>query len=279
MNLSCTLKYNFIRGDSMKPYFDQVPAIYSLNGGVKDLPQNTLQAFRSGFDQGADAAFVSVQLSSDGQIMVISSDLLEKVSDGSGAVKSRTSAEILSLDAGYHFTTDGSSYPFRGRGFTFMTLPDLLSSFPGQKFSITLMQNDPLLVRKYADVIKNMNASDRVITSSYFSSNTRLVRELLPGSATAFSMTGIIGIYGLFKSGLIYFTGGFRADVLQTSEYIGASYIANRGLVRLMHKKGIYVQVWDVRDAVQYKRLADAGVDSFMTEDVPGLKRFMAGEK
>jgi len=46
-----------------------------------------------------------------------------------------------------------------------------------------------------------------------------------------------------------------------------------------MHKKGIYVQVWDVRDAVQYKRLADAGVDSFMTEDVPGLKRFMAGEK
>ncbi|HPS57731.1 MAG TPA: glycerophosphodiester phosphodiesterase family protein [Spirochaetota bacterium] len=260
----------------MKPYFEKLPVIYSLNGGVKHLPQNTLQAFRAGFDEGADAASVSVQLSSDSEVMVISSDLLEKVSNGSGTVISHTAASIKAMDAAYHFTIDGSSFPFRGKGFSFITLSELLSAFPGKKFSVVLMQNDSELVKRYADTIKNMKAGDRVITSSYFGNNIKLVRKILPGSATAFSMTGIIGVYGLFKSGLIYFTGGFTADVLQTAEYIGMSYIVNSGLVRMMHKKGIWVQVWDIKDAAQYNRLADAGVDSFMTEDVPAMKKYMA---
>jgi glycerophosphoryl diester phosphodiesterase len=260
----------------MKSYFEQLPVIYSLNGGVKYLPNNTLKAFKAGFDEGADAAFVSVQLASDGEIMVISTDLLEKVSNGAGPVKTHTAASIKTLDAAWHFTIDGSNYPFRGKGFSFVTLSELLSEFPDKKFSVALMHDDLEIVKKYAAVIKNMKAADRVITSSFYGKNIRLVRKLLPGSATAFSMTGIIGIYGLFKSGLIYFTGGFAADVLQTAEYIGVSYIANSGLVRAMHKKGIWVQVWDVKDAAQYSRLAQAGVDSFMTEDVPALKQYMA---
>lgn len=266
---------SFFRGKVMKPYFEQLPVIYSLNGGVKSLPQNTVQAFKAGFDAGADAAFVSVQLSSDGELMVISSDLLEKVSNGTGTVKSHTAGSIKSMDAAYNFTMDGSSFPLRDKGFCFVTLPELLGEFPDKKFSVALMHNDTELVKRYADIIKNLKAGDRVITSSYFSSNIKLARKLLPGTATAFSMTGIIGIYALFKSGLIHFTGGLTADVLQTAEYIGVSYIANSGLVRIMHKKGIWVQVWDVKDEAQYKRLIEAGVDSFMTEDVPALKKYM----
>lgn len=266
------------RGPSMKPYFEQLPVIYSLNGGVKYLPQNTLRAFKAGFDEGADAANITVQMTSDGEIMVISSDLLEKVSNGTGPVASHTAASIKGMDAAYHFSNEDGGFPYRGKGFCFMTLCELLAEFPDKKFSVMLMHKDEGLVRKYADLIKTMKAGDRVITASYFGSNIKLVRKLLPGTATAFSMTGIIGVYGLFKSGLIYFAGGFTADVLQTAEYIGVSYIANRGLVKTMHKKGIWVQVWDIKDAVQYNRLTGAGVDSFMTEDVPGLKKIMAEE-
>ncbi len=260
----------------MKPYFDKIPVVYSLNGGVKYLPQNTLQSFKAGFEEGAEAASVSLQLSSDGEVMVISAGLLENVSDGSGSVKSHAASTLKSLDAAYHFTMDGSTFPFRGAGFNFITLAELLAAFPDQKFSTVLMQNDTDLVKRYAETVKKFNAGNRVITSSYYGNNIKLLRKLLPGTATAFSMPGIIGVYGLFKSGLLSFTGGFTADVLQTAEYIGVSYIANSGLVRMMHKKGIWVQVWDVRDAAQYRRLVDAGVDSFMTEDVPALKKYMA---
>ena len=258
----------------MKPYFEPLPVIYSLNGGVAYLPQDTMESFGAGFEEGADAAGITVQLSSDGELMVISSEVLEKVSNGSGPVKSHSAAVIKSFDAAYRFTIDGE-FTIRGKGYRFITLDELLAAFPEKKFSIVLMHKDDKLVNKYAAVVKGMNAQDRVLTSSLYGSNIKGIRKLLPGSATSFSMTGIVGVYGLFKSGLIYFSGGFTADALQTAEYIGASYIANRGLVRSMHKRGVWVQVWDVRDEVQYQRLVSAGVDSFMTEDVPALKGFM----
>lgn len=259
----------------MKSFFDPLPVIFSFNGGVKYLPQNTIQAFRAGFDAGADAATLSVQLSSDSEVMVIHETKLDLISNLTGKVSSYSALELKNADAGYYFSEDGKSYPCRGKGFTFVTLQELLKEFSDKKFNIILLNNEKKLVKRYAEIITGLNAENRIMTASLYGSNIKLARRLMPGSATAFSMMGIIGVYALFKSGLIYFSGGFTADALQTTEAIGVSYIANSGLIRALHKRGIWIQVWDVKDEVQLKRLMEAGVDSFMTEDVPGFRRMM----
>lgn len=259
----------------MKKFFEPLPVIFSMDGGVKYYPSNTMQAFRSGFEDGAEAASISIQLSSDNELMVISSDTLDNICDLSGMVSARTSRELTSCDAGYFFSPDGESYPFRGKGYSFLTLEELFEEFPDKKFNIVLMNKDVNLVRKYVDIVRHYNAEGRVLTASVHSRNISIVRQMMPEAATAFSFSGIIGIYALFKSGLIHFSGGFRADSLQTPEAIGVSYIANGGLVKQMHKRGIWVQVWNVRDRAQLKRLIDSGVDSFMTGDVRALKEML----
>lgn len=258
-----------------KEFFTPEPVIFSAMGGVKTLPAETLQNFRGGFDSGADAACVNVQLSKDKHVMVITTDDLEPVCGLSGKVSDYNAGELKKMDAGYMFRDGDGEFSFRGKGYCFLTLKELLEAFPDRRFSVTLLHKSSELVRAYAEAVKGCGAESRVLTSSMHGNNMKLVRKLLPECATAFSLPGIIGVYALFRSGLIYFKRSFSADALQTPEAIGVSYIANSGLIREMHKRGVKVHVWYVKDRQQYHRVREAGADGFMSDDVPMLKSFM----
>jgi len=260
-----------------KPFFNPEPVVFSAMGGVKTLPPETADAVRAGFECGADAACVNVQLSKDNIVMVITAGTLETVCGKDGAVASYTSDELKNFDAAYMFRDEEGEYSFRGKGYTFMTLKELFETFPDKKFNVTLLHKSEDLVKAYAETVKSCCAENRILTSSSHGKNMKLVRKLLPGTATAFSLPGILGVYALFKSGLIFFNMGFAADALQTPESIGVSYIANGGLIREMHKRGIRVHVWYIKDKQQYRRVVEAGADGFMSDDVPALKSFMQG--
>lgn len=258
-----------------KEFFSPEPVIFSAMGGVKTLPAETLQNFRGGFDSGADAACINVQLSKDNKVMVITPSDLEPVCGVHGKVSDYTADELKKMDAGYMFRDSEGEFSFRGKGFSFLTLKEILDAFPDRRFSVTLLHKSDALVRAYAETVKSCGADGRVLTSSMHGKNMKLVKELLPESATAFSLPGIIGVYALFRSGLMYFKKSFSADALQTPEAIGVSYIANSGLIREMHKRGVKVHVWYVKDRQQYQRVRDAGADGFMSDDIPMLRSFM----
>lgn len=258
-----------------KGFFSPEPVIFSAMGGVKTLPAETLQNFRGGFECGADAACINVQLSKDKIVMVITTDELNAVCGFDGIVSDYTADELKKMDAGYMFRDEEGEYSCRGKGYCFMTLKEILEAFPGKKFNVTLLHKSDELVKAYAETVKNCGAENRVLTSSMHGRNMKLVKKLLPGCATAFSLPGIIGVYALFRSGLIYFKRSFSADALQTPEAIGVSYIANSGLIREMHKRGVKVHVWNVKDREQYLRVMESGADGFMSDDIPQLKSFM----
>ena len=44
-----------------------------------------------------------------------------------------TAAELGELDAGYRFTRDGTTYPFRGRGVRIPTIEDVLDALFGRR--------------------------------------------------------------------------------------------------------------------------------------------------
>ena len=109
-----------------------------------------------------------------------------------------------------------------------------------------------------------------------YGKNIKLVRKLLPGSATSFTLAGIVGVYALFKSGLLYFIKSFKADAFQIPEAIGASYLANGALIGQLHMKGVKVHVWYVKDKIQLKRVHSAGADGFMVDDIQMVKSYLA---
>ena len=183
----------------MKNFFIPEPVIFASQGGVNSYPKNTIPCFEEAFRLGADVVCVNVHSSKDGILMVLPDEKIE----GAGGVKVPASeynfSELKELDAGYNYSDGAGNYPFRGKGMKFVTLEELLKHFPDKKFNITLLSKDIKIAKGYGIVIKKCGAESRVLTASLYGKVIKEVRKVLPGTATAFSIPGLLGVYSLFK--------------------------------------------------------------------------------
>jgi glycerophosphoryl diester phosphodiesterase len=91
--------------------------VVAHRGASTLVPENTMEAFRLAVEQGADAIELDVHLSQDGQLAVIH-------------VEGRSMKLLRRLDAGAQFAGADESYPFRGKGLTIPTLPEVIEWLP-----------------------------------------------------------------------------------------------------------------------------------------------------
>src|SRR5579864_6919321 len=103
---------------------DRVVAI-AHRGGSRLRPENTLAAFDHALTLGVDGLECDVHLSSDGEVVVIHDDRLDRTTNASGPVAARTAADLGRLDAGFRFD-EAAGFPYRGCGIGVPRLADLL---------------------------------------------------------------------------------------------------------------------------------------------------------
>jgi glycerophosphoryl diester phosphodiesterase len=72
-------------------------------GDPENAPENTLSAFEAAVAAGVDYVETDARLSSDGVIVLLHDDDLDRTTDGSGPVAASSAEEILALDAGAWF--------------------------------------------------------------------------------------------------------------------------------------------------------------------------------
>src|SRR5687767_14722600 len=92
------------------------PLVFAHRGGCALGPENTLAAFDLGLAAGADGLEFDVHLSADDVVVVFHDDTLDRTTQSSGPVRSRTAAELAGVDAGCRFRDARGDYPFRDRG-------------------------------------------------------------------------------------------------------------------------------------------------------------------
>ena len=61
--------------------------IWAHRGASGYVPENTLEAFRRAAEMKADGVELDVQMSKDGELVVIHDETVDRVSDGKGYVK------------------------------------------------------------------------------------------------------------------------------------------------------------------------------------------------
>jgi glycerophosphoryl diester phosphodiesterase len=85
------------------------PLIIAHRGDSAHRPENTLAAFASALELGAELIEMDVQLTKDGAVVVIHDPTVDRTTDGRGRLRDLTLREVRKLSAGYpvHF---GSSY-------------------------------------------------------------------------------------------------------------------------------------------------------------------------
>jgi glycerophosphoryl diester phosphodiesterase len=233
-------------------YLDR-PLNFAHRGASYEAPENTLAAFLLAVELGADGIEFDVQLSLDGEVVVIHDFALETTTDGEGRVCEKSLRELKRLDAGSHFD----------RAFADQRIPTLQEVIDavGHRllFNIELKTDnlrDDGLAAEVVRAIEENHLLDRVIISSFNPLVLRWVKQLNPWIATGLLYAPDSPIL-LRRPWLRYL---IRFDAMHP-HYSAAD---NR-YIRWARRHSYRVNVWTVDDPGHMWQLMRRGVDVIIT--------------
>ena len=130
--------YRLITVQPLKPsdFFAQATKaalVIADTGRLTQAPPYTLAALDAAKQAGADGFYLPVQVTRDGELVVLGSNDLSQFTESSEPVSQLTLAEVQSLDAGYRFDPAGDgAFPWRGKAQRVLSLQDVLAAYPDE---------------------------------------------------------------------------------------------------------------------------------------------------
>lgn len=241
------------------------PLVFAHRGGSEEAVENSVSAFNRIRDLGLRHIETDVQLTSDGEVVVIHDETLDRCYGQPGKVSDYTWEEIQ------QFRNEADEPMPR--------LVDVLEQFPDMYFNIDAKTDDvaePLL-----EVIREADAWDRVLIASFSEKRLERVRSLAdPGLSTSLGVTAIVRL--LLASETVsnaesWHVPGPRHGVTaaQVPEKNKGVRVVSPRFVATAHTAGLAVHVWTVNDREQMERLLDWGVDGIVTDRPSLLKEVL----
>jgi glycerophosphoryl diester phosphodiesterase len=239
---------------------------FAHRGGGGLWPQNTLYAFERAVEQGVDVLELDIHATKDGELVVIHDPVVDETTGGVGAVKDFRLVDLKNLDAGYCWTKDGNSYPFRGHGIKIPTLSEVFEAFPDIRINIDIKPGNPGVVAPLAEMLGRYNREQQVMVGSFHERQLALFRKICPKTATA-ATPGETRLFYVastfFRLGSIY---NPPAAAFQIPEYAGRLQVVTPRFIKAAHAHGIQVHVWTVDEVADMERLIAWGVDGLISD-------------
>lgn len=244
--------------------------VIAHSGAQAYAPTNTVPAFDLALEQGADVLELDLQLTADGEVVVLHDGTVDRTTDGTGAIGDLTLAEVRELDAGVSFVAPDGSRPFAGQGVTIPTFTEVLDAYPDVPLNVELkLDGGEGIVPAVIDLLAASGRADTVTVSSFDTEYLEPVREQLPEVRTNMPEDETTGFYVRQLVGLHpWWTP--PGDVFQVPEDHDGRRVVTSRFVRAAERLGVSVEVWTVNEPEQMHRLLDAGVHGIMT-DVPDV--------
>ncbi len=238
--------------------------VWAHRGASAYAPENTMEAFELACSQKADGIELDVQMTKDGEVVVIHDEMVDRTSNGSGFVKDMTLEELRSL----HFNRLHPEYP-QAR---IPLLEEVYSYLKSNSMTVNVeLKNGiipyPGLEEKVLELEAKYGLSDRVIYSSF---NHK-------------SMVKLKAMENHVKVGFLYSDGWI--DAADYAEHAGADaihpalyHLRDGELSRQAHEKGLKIHVWTVDRTEDMENLICQGVDAIIT-NYPDICRGCVDEK
>ena len=141
--------------------------IIAHRGGAADFPENTILAITNAVQAGVDGLWLTVQASSDQVAMLYRPTDLSSLTNGAGAVNSKTALELQQLNAGFNFAgVDG--YPYRENPIGIPTLEQAVSVVPADMPLFLDLKQQPAepVVSAVVDVLRRTGSTARSVVYS-----------------------------------------------------------------------------------------------------------------
>jgi glycerophosphoryl diester phosphodiesterase len=242
------------------------PLAIAHRGGLALWPENTIFAFGKAVEAGIDGLEMDVHKTKDGVIVVSHDPEVDRCTNGTGAIKNLTLAEVQDLDAGYRFTPDdGKTFPFRDKGIRIPTLAEVFEAFPDQRFVIDNKPDDADMAQELAELVLKHGLEERVILASFYVDNLYRIRERYPQIATSASE---IEVYAFYPIQLLRLGGLYRspARAFQVPSTQHGIPFLTRHFVKTAHRKDMDVHVWIINDEDEMRHLLEIGVNGIVSD-------------
>jgi glycerophosphoryl diester phosphodiesterase len=241
------------------------PLNIAHQGASADAPGNTLAAFRLALEMGADGFELDIMLSTDGHLVVIHDDTVDRTTDGSGPVRQKTLAELKALDAGARFGA-------RFAGERIPTLQEVFDLVAGNRAFVNVeLKADSLksdgLEEKLVALIRRYDLGERLLISSFNPFALWRVRRLAPDLPLALLYAESMPVHLRNR----WFAFLSRPEALNPS-----LRIATQEHVRWAKSKGYRLYVWTVDEEPEMRRLIALGVDGIITNKPDLLRQVLA---
>lgn len=243
------------------PFLDHPgPIAYAHRGGAVEHPENTMRAFQHAVNLGYRYLETDAQATKDGVLVAFHDDRLDRVTDRTGVISELAYDELRRARV---YGTD--EIPL---------LADVFEAFPDARINVDAKTGhavDPLI-----ELIRRMNALDRVCVGSFESSSLARIRKALgPSLCTVATVPEVVRLRltSFVPIGAVQrWIGRTSTACLQVPVRQGRFPVTDRRFVQAATRIGKPVHVWTIDDEQEMDRLLDLGVDGLMT-DRPTLLR------
>ena len=231
-----------------------VPAqLCAHRGDVAAAPENTIAAFESAIAKGVQQIEFDVDLSKDGELVVMHDSTVDRTTNGTGKVTELTFAEIRALDAGSWFSEE-----FKGARVP--TLRETLEVIPKDILCNVHLKGNAELAKKSALLIKEMGRLEQCFLATTLE-NIEAARSVVPEIKTC-NMTRQAGN----RPAYIADTIKHKCEFIQLHQRDGHENIVEE--VKTLHEAGVTVNWFGANDAPLIALLHEAGVDYILTDEL-----------
>ena len=249
------------------PFFaEQEVTITAHRGASGHVPENTVAAFDTALAQGADVLEMDLQLTADGEVVVLHDATVDRTTDGTGLIHDLTLDEVQALDAGYYFEDEDGAYPYRGEDITIPTLRAVLDRYPDTPLLLEMKTDSgDDIIQAVADALAAAGRSDAVMVGSFSTEYLKRFRDKKPDIPTHLGMTEALTFYGLHLVGLHRWYRAAGEALLVPPSFRGLP-VATPLFIRAAGHLGLEVHMWTINDPDEMAALLERGVDGVLTD-------------
>ena len=227
-----------------------VMMVIAHRGASSYAPENTLAAFDLALQMGVRHIELDIDFTSDGHIVVIHDDTVDRTTNGSGPVTSHTLAALRALDAGSWFGTT-----FTGERIP--TFNEVLARYKGRAHLHTEIKgHSPSLSQRTADVIRTHGMEGQITITSFQKVRLEEMRAYAPELPTGWLVVEV-------SEAIIV-----QARAMGVTQLCPRANTVTPALVRRLHAEGFVARAWGVTTEALMQQVVQAGADG-MTVNFP----------
>ncbi len=240
------MKLVYWRGMQMKR-----TSIWAHRGASGYAPENTLEAFEKAIELRADGIELDVQMTKDGELVIIHDETVDRVSYGSGWVKDFTFEELRKLNVNKKFPEYGA-----------VKIPTLEEVYQlMKKSSLTInveLKNGVIFYKELEEKVlvltNKFELQERVIYSSFNHYSVMKLKKLDPSIKVGF----------LYEDGYLNmpeYASTYSVEALHPALY----NLQYPNFIEDCIARNIKIRPWTVNEMNEMKLLCEYGVDAIIT--------------